>query len=138
MSLNPIITKSASELIQLMRKKELSSTEVTHAFLERIHQVNPTINAVVQLDEASALSAAKDADKALQNNDELGLLHGLPITIKDLIDINGFHCSYGSKAYANHRVEREATCITKLRDACSIIMGLTNTPELATAYESYN
>lgn len=138
MSLNPIITKSASELIQLMRKKELSSTEVTQAFLERIHQVNPTINAVVQLDETSALNAAKDADKALQSNDELGLLHGLPITIKDLIDINGFHCSYGSKAYANHCVEREATCITKLRDAGAIIMGLTNTPELATAYESDN
>ncbi len=74
----------------------------------------------------------------LQTNNKLGPLHGLPITIKDLIDIHGFHCSYGSKLYANHHVEREATCIKKLRDAGAIIMGLTNVPELASAYESDN
>lgn len=138
MSLNPIITKSASELVQLIRKKELSSTEVTQAFLERIHQVNPRLNALVQQDDASALDAAKDADKAIQNKKELGPLHGLPITIKDLIDIKGFHCSYGSKAYDSYRVENEATCIKKLRDAGAIFMGLTNAPELGTAYESDN
>lgn len=136
--MNPILAKSASELVQLIRKKELSSTEVTQAFLERIHQVNSELNAVVQLDEASALKAAKHADDTLQSKGELGPLHGLPITIKDLIDIKGFKCSYGSKAYANHHVEREATCIKKLRDAGAVIMGLTNTPELATALEADN
>jgi amidase len=137
--MNEIILKSATELVKLIRTKELSSTEVTVAFLNRIHEVNPQINAVVQLDADSALNAARSADKkTLNHNNDLGLLHGLPITIKDLIDIKGFHCSYGSKLYDNYQVEREATCISKLRDAGAIIMGLTNTPELASAYESDN
>jgi len=138
MSLNAIITKSALELTNLIRKKQVSSTEVTQAFLERIQQVNSKLNAVVQLDEVSALNAAKYADKVLQSKNELGPLHGLPITIKDMIDVKGFHCSYGSKAYDNYRVNREATCIKKLRDAGAIIMGLTNVPELGNAYEADN
>lgn len=140
MALNEITKKSASELVKLLRDKQLSSVEVTQACLDRIHQINPKLNAVIQLDEASALEAAKNADKVLQTNNKnlLGPLHGLPITIKDMIDVKGFHCSYGSKMYDNYTVEREGTCVKKLRDAGAVIMGLTNVPELGNAYEADN
>lgn len=135
---NPIIMKSASDLTQLIRNKQLSSVEVTQAFLDRIREVNPKLNAVIQLDEKSALEAARAADKAVQNKMPLGPLHGLPITIKDMIDVKGFHCSYGSKIYENHKVERDGTCVQKLREAGAIVMGLTNVPELGAAYEADN
>lgn len=140
MSLDPIISKSATELVKLIRDKKLSSVEVTTAFLNRIRQVNPKINAVVQLDEEAALNTAKQADKLLQSKgkENVGPLHGLPITIKDFIDVKGYHVTYGSKMYDNYKVERDGGCVKKLRDAGVVIMGLTNAPELGNAYESDN
>lgn len=138
MSINPILLKSSKQLVDLIKVKELSSFEVTEAFLNRIEKVNPKLNSVVQLDREGALKSAKKADQQLAKGEEFGLLHGLPITIKDLIDIEGFKCSYGSHLYDDYKVNQEATCIKKLRNAGAIILGLTNSPELASAFESDN
>ena len=78
-----MIYKNAHELIDLIKKKELSSVELLEALLKRVEKVNPDLNAVVQLDVDGALEKAKQADKDVAEGKELGPLHGLPRTIKD-------------------------------------------------------
>lgn len=133
-----IIEQPAHTLVELIKTKTLSSEEVTRAFLNRINEVNPQLNAVIQLDEEKTLEQAKKADQATMRNESLGVLHGLPITIKDTIDIFGYKNTYGSHLYDDYIPQQEGTCVTRLRDAGAVILGLTNSPELLTAYESDN
>ena len=84
-----MIYKNAHELIDLIKKKELSSVELLEALLKRVEKVNPDLNAVVQLDVEKALEKAKQADKDVAEGKELGPLHGLPITIKDAYSVEG-------------------------------------------------
>lgn len=136
--MNNIIEQPAHILVKLIKNKTISSEEVTRAFLERIREVNPFLNAVIQMNEDESLRLAKKADKALMKGEALGPLHGLPVTIKDTIDIFGYHNSYGSYLYNNYTPQQEGTCITRLRAAGAVFLGLTNSPELLTAYESDN
>lgn len=133
-----LIKQPAYKIIELIKTKEVSSEEVTRAFLNRIHEVNNSLNAVVQLDEENALNTAKNADKAVVRGEEVGILHGLPVTIKDTINIFGFKNTYGSHLYDDYTPTQEGTCITRLREAGAVILGLTNSPELLSAYESDN
>ena len=84
-----IVFSSAKELSRQIKNKELSATEVVRAHLDRIRPVNPKLNAVVQLVEERALNEAREADEALSRGDDLGPLHGVPITIKDSLDTEG-------------------------------------------------
>lgn len=136
--MNDIIKQSATKLVELIKSKELSSEEVTSAFLKQINKVNPFLNAVIQLDEKQALAQAKKADLAIMRNEALGPLHGLPITIKDTIDIMGYRNTYGSYLFEKYEPKQDGTCVTRLRNAGAVIMGLTNAPELLSAYESDN
>lgn len=136
--MNEIIKQPANKLVQLIQEKQLSSEEVTYAFLRRIQEVNPSLNAVIQIDEVSTLQQAKKADRALARGELLGPLHGLPITIKDTIDIFGYRNTYGSHLYDDYQPKEEGTCVKRLRSAGAVVLGLTNAPELLTAYESDN
>ncbi len=136
--MNTILKKSASQLVELIKTKALSSEEVTRAFLERIEQVNPLLNAVIQIDKEKTLAAAKVADLEVRQGKPLGPLHGLPITIKDTIDIFGYNNTYGSHLYDTYTPKTEGTVLQRLRAAGAVILGLTNSPEMLSAYESDN
>jgi aspartyl-tRNA(Asn)/glutamyl-tRNA(Gln) amidotransferase subunit A len=84
-STEPLYYQDASELAKMIRTKELSAVEVMKAHLDRINALNPGINTIVTVAE-EALEAAKAADAAVQRGDELGMLHGVPFTVKDSID----------------------------------------------------
>jgi amidase len=136
--MHTLIKQPAHKIVALIKQKEVSSEEITRAFLERIREVNPALNAVIQLDREKSLQAAKKADLAITRGEKLGALHGLPITIKDTINVFGYKNSYGSHLYDDYQPEAEGTCVTRLREAGAVILGLTNSPELLTAYESDN
>lgn len=136
--MDSIIKLSANKIIQLIKNKEVTSVEVTKTFLQKITEVNPKLNAVIDLNEDLALKQAANADKKIQSDNNLGLLHGLPITVKDTIDIFGYKNCYGSNLYKNYMAKQEGTCVKRLREAGAVILGLTNSPELLTAYESDN
>ena len=127
----------ATELARRIRARELSSVEVTRAHLERITAVNPAINAIVTLVER-ALDDAKDADAALMRGDIRGPLHGVPITIKDCFDTAGVRTTRGSKLFADHTPQVDATAVTRLKNAGGIVIGKTNLPEFALWWESDN
>ena len=119
----------AVELAQLIHDKELSPVEVVDAFIERIDAVNPKLNAYVTLHHDQARAAAKRAEDAVQNGDDLGPLHGLPISIKDLAWTKGVRTTCGSKVYEDFTPGEDAPIVERMLGAGAISLGKTNTPE---------
>ncbi len=133
-----ITLKSASELASAIRSKQLSSKAIVEAHLARIAEVNPKLNAIVQLTADSARKEADEADAALARGEIKGPLHGVPMTIKDTLETTGVICTGGTKGRANYVPKADATAVARLRAAGAIFLGKTNVPELAGAIESDN
>jgi len=133
-----LIYASATALAQAIRDKKVSSEEVVKAHLQRIEEVNSKLNAVVQLTAEAALAQAREADAALARGDTKGPLHGVPITIKDMIETAGVICTSGTKGRASFIPKQDATVVARLRAAGAILLGKTNVPELGIAAESDN
>ena len=133
-----IIGASATRLAAAIRDREVSALEVVDASLARIEAVNPKINAVVQLTATPAREEARAADAALARGELKGPLHGVPCTIKDTIETAGLVCTGGTTGRANYVPTEDATAVARLRAAGAIVLGKTNVPELAAAFESDN
>ena len=84
--MNQVIYASAASMAQMIREKEISSVELVDAHLKRIEEVNPKLNAVVQIAGDAAMAEAGRADEALARGENKGPLHGVPMTLKDSID----------------------------------------------------
>jgi amidase len=128
---------SANAILKKIKDKEISVRTVIEAFLDRIQEVNPLINAIHQVDHVRLLQEADRADLMIAEGKPLGKLHGLPITIKDTCLIAGFKVGKGYPAFFK-QAEKDATIISRLREAGAIILGVTNVPELLLAYETDN
>jgi Asp-tRNA(Asn)/Glu-tRNA(Gln) amidotransferase A subunit family amidase len=98
------------------------------AVLARIEALNPQLNAFLAVDEEGARAAARQAEAAIMRGDTLGLLHGLPVSIKDLEPTVGLRCTYGSKFYENNVATFDGLVTERIRAAGGIITGKTNTP----------
>ncbi|MBI3516535.1 MAG: amidase [Proteobacteria bacterium] len=129
---------SAGTLAAAIRAKEVSSVEVVNAYLARIEQVNPRLNAVVQLTAEAARREAAAADAALAGRAPRGPLHGVPFTVKDTLETAGVICTGGTTGRAAFVPAADATVVARLRRAGAILLGKTNTPEIAAAFESDN
>jgi len=116
---------SAVELRALVEKGEMSARDLSEHFLTRIERLNPQLNAVVALRAEGALADAA----ALDEQEERGLLHGLPFTVKDLTATADLPTTYGSRAYAGHESGFDALVVRRLRDAGAVVIGKTNTSE---------
>jgi amidase len=110
----------------LLRRREISSRELTELLFARIDAVNPAVNAVVELDRESALRSADEADAAVLRADELGPLHGIPMTIKDSFDVAGLRTTWGNPAFKDYVAVADATVVARLRRAGAVIVGKTN------------
>ncbi|MEO8451333.1 MAG: amidase family protein, partial [Gemmatimonadota bacterium] len=121
-----------------IRQKRVSSLEVVDACLARIAQVNPKINAVVQLAADEARKAAKEADAAAARGRFRGPLHGVPFTIKDSLDTAGIISTAGTIGWAKRIPSKDATAVARLRVAGAILLGKTNTPEFTWSDETDN
>src|SRR5712691_4348519 len=129
---------SASEIAGQIRTRKVSPVEVIEAHLARVETLNPKINAFVQLDHRGALAQARQAEAAVMQDQNLGPLHGVPISIKSSSDVAGMRCEAGTKLRAGHVANADAPLVTRLRNAGAIILGVTNTPELLMAWETDN
>jgi amidase len=118
--------QSATEAAQAVRRKELSSRELTEMLLTRIEEVNPALNAVVELRREAALREAAAADEATARGDVAGGLHGVPMTIKDSFNVAGLHTTWGNPAFKDFVADWDATVVRRLRQAGAIIVGKTN------------
>jgi len=129
---------SASQMAEQIRNKQISPVELVEAHLARIEHLNPKINAFVQIDSEGVLVQARNAEAAVMQNQNLGPLHGVPISIKSSIDVAGMRCEAGTKLREGYIASSDAPLVSRLRNAGAIILGVTNTPELLMAWETDN
>jgi Asp-tRNA(Asn)/Glu-tRNA(Gln) amidotransferase A subunit family amidase len=129
---------SAVSLAERIRRKALSPVELVESHLAQIEELNPRLNAFVQVDAELARRQARAAEAAVGNGEGLGLLHGVPLSIKSSIDVAGWRCESGSKLRAGVVAAQDAPLVSRLRQAGAIILGVTNTPELLMAWETDN
>jgi Asp-tRNA(Asn)/Glu-tRNA(Gln) amidotransferase A subunit family amidase len=129
---------SASQIAGQVRTRKLSPVEVVKAHLARIELVNPKINAFVQVDDERALEHAREAEAAVMRGEQLGPLHGVPISIKSSIEVAGMRCEAGTKLRAGYIASQDAPLVQRLKNAGGIVLGVTNTPELLLAWETDN
>jgi amidase len=136
--MKPLWTADATELVDMIRSKQVSCTEVMTSVVERIRALNPELNAIVYDLGDDALVAARDADDALANGDDVGPLHGIPVTIKVNIDVDGQPTTNGLPALADLIAPGDSPLVANLRRAGAIIVGRTNTPELSMRFTTVN
>jgi amidase len=129
---------AASVLAEAIRQKRVSSLEVVEACLRRIDQVNPKLNAVVQLTAESARAGARQADAELAKGTLRGPLHGVPFTVKDSFEVAGVISTAGTQGWAHRVPAADATIVARIRAAGAIFMGKTNTPEFTWSDECDN
>jgi fatty acid amide hydrolase len=135
----PLLTHlSATEIARLIRRREVSAKEVTEAHINRIEEVNPRINAVAFPMFEEARRTAEAADAAQARGTELGLLHGVPITIKDNFLVKGTPTTFGLVRLRDHRAAEDGPLVKRLREAGAIILGKTNIAQLLSYIESDN
>jgi amidase len=110
----------------MLRRGEASSRELTEMLLARIDAINPELNAVVEVRREEALRQAAAADKAIACGDDVGPLHGVPMTIKDSFNVAGLHTTWGNPAFKDYVADWDATVVRRLQRAGAIIAGKTN------------
>jgi amidase len=126
----------AIELAALIRRRELGIVECVQAFLYRIEQINPRLNAIVSLQAEAALAQARAMDN--ETGDVEQPLRGLPIAIKDLVLTRGIRTTFGSPLYADFIPDIDELFVTRLKRAGAIIIGKTNTPEFGAGSQTFN
>jgi amidase len=129
---------TAAKLAHRIRVKELSAIEVMEAHLAQIERVNPKVNAIVTFLPEQALEQAKAADEALAHGQDVGPLHGLPVAHKDLIPTQGIRTTFGSLAFKDFVPEEDGLIVERLKNAGTITVGKTNTPEFGAGSQTYN
>jgi amidase len=129
---------SATDLAQLIQRKQISSFELTQYYIERIEQFDKVLNAVVVRDFERALEAAKLSDKSLALGYRLGSLHGVPMTIKEAFDVSGLPTTWGVPEQRDNLALNDATVVEHLKAAGAHFMGKTNVPLRLADWQSYN
>jgi len=120
--------RPATELARLIRSKAVSPVELLRSCLQAIERLNPKINAICTLAADSAMAAARRAEQAVMSGQEIGLLHGVPIGIKDLTPTAGIRTTFGSPLYADHVPSEDVAVVKRIKQAGAIVLGKTNTP----------
>ncbi len=138
--MDKLLLLSGTKIAELIRKKELSSTDAMEIHIRQIQKVNPVINAVVKdrFETARAEARAADALIRSQGSETLPPFHGVPCTIKECFALTGMPNASGMVSRKDLISKEDATAVARVRQAGAIPMGVTNTSELCMWYESYN
>jgi amidase len=120
-----LIFQTAADLGAAIREKRVSSAEVVDAYLAHIYDVNPKLNAVVQVTADNARRRAKEMDESLARGEIAGPLHGVPFTAKDWLDTDDAICAAGLPQAKDRRPERDATVVARMRAAGGVLLGKT-------------
>jgi Asp-tRNA(Asn)/Glu-tRNA(Gln) amidotransferase A subunit family amidase len=134
---NELTSRSLVELTSLVKRKEVSPVELASDYLRRIEEGNGVINAIVTV-APDLLEQAKRAEDLMTRGEAVGQLHGVPLTVKDTIATAGIRTTSGSRLRKDFIPTNDATAVARLKAAGAIILGKTNTPEMAIPYETEN
>ena len=128
----------ATELVHLIRGREVSVTEVMQAHLDQIERHNPAVNAVVTLVPERALDSASALDARLAKGEQGGPLCGLPVAHKDLAPTKGIRTTFGSPVFADFVPHQDAAIVERLAKGGALTIGKTNTPEFGAGSQTFN
>jgi amidase len=129
---------SAKQLVAKLKTGEISSRALLETYIARINDKNTAINAVVAMDLNAARARADAADAAVANGENWGVLHGLPVTIKDTYEVAGMPCTVGAEELRNYVPAQAAFAVQRMIDAGAIVFAKTNVPVYASDLQSYN
>jgi amidase len=115
--------KSLAEVSTLMKKGDISPVELAKSMFARIKALNPTLNAYVCLLEETALAEADRAEQEIARGIDRGLLHGVPVAVKDIFDIEGVPTTAGMAIHEKQVAKEDATVVRRLRDAGAVVLG---------------
>ena len=133
-----LIERSATELADMIRNRKISCEETLDAFLAQVVKWNPVINAVVSECRDEARQTAKQLDEKLDKGEEIGVLGGLPIAHKDLVQTEGLRTTWGSRIYADFIPSSDDLIVQRLKSAGAVTIGKTNTPEFGAGSQTFN
>lgn len=119
----------ATELASMLRSKIISPLELTRAILNRIESVNPKIHAYITVAHEMAIEDARESEKSVMKGEDLGPLHGIPLSIKDNVPTKDIRTTWGSRYFGSYIPEEDALVVKRLKQAGAIILGKTNMPE---------
>jgi aspartyl-tRNA(Asn)/glutamyl-tRNA(Gln) amidotransferase subunit A len=135
MEAQPMSSDLANRSVHILsadiKARRVSPVDLTAACLDRIGKLEPKLNAFVEVYEAEARLAAEAADKAIRSGHSVGPLHGIPIALKDLVEMEGRIATGGTAVWRDRRCTRTATLADKLVSAGMIVIGKTHTVEFA-------
>lgn len=120
---------SALEIARAIRDKQLSPVEVVDFYLERLDRLNPALNAVTWRRDDDVRREAREAESALMRGQAEGAFFGVPLPIKDLVFVEGWPITFGSKAFMDHVAAFDSTVVERFRRAGFLFLCRTNTPE---------
>mgnify|MGYP000262163686 FL=1 len=129
---------SATEARKLIGNKQLSPLELTKSCIDQVERYNPSINAVVAINHEDVLKEAKKAEDDVMAGKELGLLHGLPVGIKDLNPVKDLRSTSGSKLFENRIPDYDDSVVADIRAEGGIVFCKTNTPEFGAGANTKN
>lgn len=128
---SPLLKLSAAQMQCGLRARDFSVRDLVSASLIRSHEVDKTLNAFCQIFDDEAMEKATEKDRSLRNGETIGLLHGIPLAVKDLTPTKGHLTSCGSWSLGDWVPDHTALCVERLEQAGAIIIGKTTTPEFA-------
>lgn len=129
---------TAHEIKKLIVNKEVKSEEVTREYIDRIKKVDEKLGAFLYVSEEGAINRAKEVDKKISNNEHINLLSGIPVAIKDNINVKGMQNTCASKILVGYKSPYDAHIIEKLKNADAVIMGKLNMDEFAMGSSTEN
>jgi len=135
--MDELVQQSLRAIAKLIQLREVSPVEVAQAYLERIDRLNPSLNAIVTV-APDVVERARAAEAALLRGDEIGALHGVPVTVKDTIDTAGLRTTSGSKIRMDYVPAIDAPAVARLKAAGAMVLGKTNAAEMAMDYTADN
>jgi amidase len=133
-----IAFKPAVELVAALRNREIGSRELLEHYLDRVERYNPRLNAIVHLEADRARARADAADAALARGEVWGPLHGLPMTIKELFETEGFRWTAGDPQFAERIAQVSSPSVARLIGAGAVVFGVTNSPLNGLDVQTYN
>ena len=129
---------TAAETAQAIAARKLSPVELMTALLERIGRLDPKLNVFIRLDSEAAMNAARAAEAEIVAGRSRGPLHGVPVGIKDIIDVAGLPTTCHSKILIDNIATADAVCVSRLRGAGAIVLGKLSTHEFAIGGPSFD
>jgi amidase len=125
-------------MAQQIRERKIGPVELAEAHLAKIERLNPKLNAFVEIDPDRVRREARAAEEAIPRRRQLGVLHGVPVSIKSSLEVAGYRCEAGTHLRAGFVAQHDAPLVARLRNAGAVVLGMTNSPEFLMAWETDN